>query len=385
MLIIEDDAGFARLLMDMAHEKGFKAIVTARGDTGLALAHEFKPDAITLDIKMPGMNGWAVLDRLKHDSDTRHIPVHIMSVEQQRLRGLKQGAIEVLQKPVTAEDLKEAFDRLVQFKERAKTLLVIEDDEVQRNSLLELLGGKDVEIAAVGTAEEALAELKARPFDCVVLDLGLPDVDGFTLLDEIKEEGLGETPVIVYTGKELTKKEETRLRKMAQTIIVKGARSPERLMEETALFLHRVEAELPESKRKMLQKAHQMDPGLAGRKVLMVDDDIRNLFAVTSLLEGQGVQVLHAESGQEGLDLLEATPDVELVLMDIMMPEMDGYEATRRIRRQARFESLPIVALTARAMKGDREKCIQAGASDYISRPADNAQLLSLLRVWLHQ
>ncbi len=385
LLSIEDDAAFARILMDLAHERGYKVLIATRGETGLALARKFQPDAITLDIKLPTMNGWTVLDLLKHDPATRHIPVHIISVEPQQLRGLEQGAIGVLAKPVTPVVLKQTFDNLLAFKDSPKTLLVIENNEAQRNSIIELIGGDDVEIMAVGTAKEALAAIKAKSYDCIVLDLRLPDMTGFTLLNKIKKETLRETPVIVYTGKELTQKEETRLRKMAQTIIIKGARSPERLLDETALFLHRIEADLPDSKRQMLQKAHQIEPVLVGKKVLIVDDDVRNIFAITSLLEQQQMQVIYAVNGQEGIDLLQKTPDVNIILMDIMMPQMDGYEATRQIRQDSRFTSLPIIALTAKAMKGDREQCIQAGTSDYISKPVDNEQLLSLLRVWLYR
>ena len=385
LLIIEDDADFARVLLNQAHERGFQGLVAEHGETGLTMARKFQPDAITLDIHLPAMNGWVVLDRLKHDPATQHIPVHIISVEKDRLRGLKQGAVGVLEKPVTPEELKQALDGLAGFRERPKSLLVIEDDEAQRKGIVELFGGDDLEITAVGTAREALAAIEAQRFGCMVLDLRLPDMSGFDLLDQMPKETLGDTPVIVYTATALTQGEETRLRKMAVAIIVKGARSPERLLDEVTLFLHQVESDLPETKRRILQKALQTDPGLADKKVLVIDDDVRNLFAVTSLLEQQKMRVHHAESGQEGLDLLEKNPDVDLILMDIMMPEMDGYEATRRIRRDARFKSLPIIALTAKAMKGDREKCIQAGASDYIAKPADNEQLLSLLRVWLYQ
>ena len=386
LLAIEDDAHFVGVLMEMARERGFKALVAESGENGLELARKHQPDAITLDIRLPTMNGWAVLDLLKRDPDTRHIPVHIISADRgHRLRGLSQGAIGILEKPATREKLTEALDNLLGFATRSKSLLVIEDDEVQRNSIMELLAGDDVEISAVGTAQEALEALETRNYDCIVLDLRLPDMNGFALLDKVKKETLRETPIIVYTGKELTKREETRLRKVAQTIIVKGARSPERLLDEASLFLHRVEADLAEPKREMLQKSRQADPSLAGKKVLTVDDDVRNLFAVTCLLEAQKMQVFCAESGQEGLDLLDENPDMDLVLMDIMMPEMDGYEVTGRIRQDKRFETLPIIALTAKAMKGDREKCVQAGTSDYISKPADNEQLLSLLRVWLYQ
>lgn len=383
LLIVEDDIHFAHILRDLAHERSFKVLISTRGDMGLVMARQYQPDAITLDIQLPTMNGWAVLDLLKHDPDTRHIPVHIISVEEERLRGLEQGAIGMLTKPVSATELKQMLDHLMAFQRRSKSLLIIEDDTVQRRGIVELIGGQDIETTAVGTAEEALEALNSETFDCIVLDLHLPDMDGFTLLNHITS--LGEMPVIVYTGQKLTKQEETQLRKLAQTIIIKGARSPERLLDETALFLHRVEKNLSDPKRKMLQKAQQNDPILAGKKVLIVDDDIRNLFALTSVLEQQNMDVVYAENGQEGIAELEKATDIDVILMDIMMPQMDGYEAMRLIRQDSRFKSLPIIALTAKAMKEDREKCIEAGASDYISKPVENEQLLSLLRVWLYE
>ena len=386
LLIIEDDMQFAKVLLNTARKQGFKGLVTTLGERGLELARRYQPDGITLDIDLPAMSGWAVLDQFKHDPSTRHIPVHIITIEQeQRLEGLKQGAIGVLEKPATPDQLRDTIDRLMGFARRSKSLLVIEDDEAERMSIVELIGGDDVQTTAVETGEEALAVLKEQTFDCIVLDLSLPDMDGLALLNKMKKARLQETPVIVYTGRDLTKKEETQLLKIAQTIIVKGAKSPERLLDEASLFLHRIETELPVTKRKMLQKSRQMDPTLAGKQVLVVDDDVRNLFATTSLLEELSMEGIVAESGQAGIELLQNTPDIDLVLMDIMMPQMDGYETIRRIRQEKRFASLPIIAVTAKAMKGDREKCIEAGASDYISKPVDKDQLISLIRVWLHK
>jgi CheY-like chemotaxis protein len=358
-----------------------------RGETGLELAREFKPDAITLDIELPEMDGWAVLDRLKDDLSLRHIPVHIISVSEERQRGLKNGAIAYLNKPVTEEALAQAFADMKGFMERRlKNLLVVEDDEVQRNSIVELIGNGDVHTVAVGSGVEALARLKEDHFECMVLDLGLPDMTGFELIERIKKEiGLSELPIIVYTGKELTKKDETELRRVADTIIIKDVKSLARLLDETSLFLHRVEGELPESKRQMLQQLHQTDTVLAGKKVLIMDDDIRNIFALTSVLENHQMQVLYAENGKDGIELLQSTPDIDIIIMDVMMPEMDGYEAMRAIRSMEKFKSLPVIALTAKAMKGDREKCIEAGASDYVTKPVDTDQLLSLLRVWLYR
>jgi HAMP domain-containing protein/CheY-like chemotaxis protein/signal transduction histidine kinase len=387
VLIIEDDVNFARILLDMAHDKGFKGVVATRGETGLQLATRFRPDAITLDIQLPDMEGWTVLDRIKHNKSTRHIPVHIISGDDETARGLKLGAFATVQKPVTKEGLDDAFAKIKGFVERSnKSLLVIEDNEAQRGAIVELIGEGDVEITAVASGAEALALLRERHFDCMVLDLGLPDMSGFEFIDRIKTElNVHDIPIVVYTGRELTKKEETELKRMAEAIIVKDVRSPERLLDETALFLHRVEANLPETKRQILEQLHESDPVLAGKRALIVDDDMRNIYALTSLLERHKMNVLYAESGAEGIDALRKTSDVDVVLMDVMMPEMDGYEAMRRIRAMEEFKNLPIIALTAKAMKGDREKCMEAGASDYITKPIDAQQLVSLLRVWLYR
>ena len=333
------------------------------------------------------MDGWTVLDRLKHDPKTRHIPVHIISATEGRQRGLKQGALAFLEKPVTKQALDEAFARLHSFVERpVKRLLVVEDDQTQLDSIVALIGNHDVETTAVRTGAEALAALEAERFDCMVIDLGLPDMSGFDLIEEIRNQAdLAELPIIVYTGKELTKAEETELRRLADTIIVKDVKSPDRLLDETALFLHRVEADLPPPKRRMLEQLHLTDSVLSGKKVLIVDDDIRNVFALTSALERHKLRVVYAENGRDGLNMLQETPGIDVVLMDVMLPEMDGYETMREIRKRREFRSLPIIALTAKAMKGDREKCIEAGASDYISKPVDTEQLLSLLRVWLYK
>ncbi|MGF2040141.1 MAG: response regulator [Nostoc sp. CmiVER01] len=387
LLIIEDDDKFARILLDMAREQGFKTIVALQSKQGLALAQQFKPDAIMLDIHMPEMDGWTVLDRLKHKPDTRHIPVHILSVDERQQRGLQLGAITYLQKPVSPEALTQVLTEIKGFIERqVKNLLIVEDDPVQAQSIIELIGNGDVHSTAVGTGAEALSILRSHHFDCMVLDLGLPDMSGFTLIEEIKQESrLLKLPIIVYTGKELSRQEETQLRGLAETIIIKNVRSPERLLDETALFLHRVQANLPPPKRQILEQLHQNDPVLANRTILIVDDDLRNIFALTSFLESYQMQVLFAENGRDGIEKLQTNPEINIVLMDIMMPEMDGYETTRAIRQQQQFRSLPIIALTAKAMPGDREKCIEAGASDYITKPVDTEQLLSLLRVWLYR
>jgi CheY-like chemotaxis protein/signal transduction histidine kinase/HAMP domain-containing protein len=387
LLIVEDDPTFARILLDRARERGFKGVVATRGDMVQSAARQFRPDAITLDLGLPDMDGWAVLDRLKHDPDTRHIPVHIISGIEERQRGLRQGAIAYLYKPVTRETLDEALTGIKGFVERkVRRLLVVEDDDVQRNSIVELIGNGDVQTTPARTGAEALEALEAERYDCMVLDLGLPDMSGFELIERIrKQSNLVELPIVIYTGRELTPKQETELRRMADSIIVKDVRSLDRLLDETTLFLHRVQANLPQPARQLLEQVRLADPVLAGKKVLVVDDDVRNIFALTSLLEQQRMQVLYAENGRDGIAMLQETPDIDVVLMDVMMPEMDGYETMRNIRAESRFASLPIIALTAKAMKGDRENCIQAGASDYIAKPVDTEQLLSLLRVWLYR
>ncbi|MEH2233587.1 MAG: HAMP domain-containing protein [Nostoc sp.] len=387
LLIVEDDVNFARILLDMAQQQGFKVIAAQTGSTGLMLAQQFLPSAILLDIRLPEMDGWTVLDRLKHNPNTRHIPVHIMTVEEGRQRGLQLGAIAYLQKPLTSETISEALTKIKGFVERqVKNLLVVEDDDTQRLSIVELIGNSDVSTTAVADGATALEAIRTQHFDCLVLDLGLPDMTGFELIEQIKLLPNGKTlPIIVYTGREISKAQETELRRIAETIIIKDVRSPERLLDETALFLHRVQANLPEPKRQILEQLHSQDYLLTGKTALIVDDDMRNIFALTSMLERYQIQVLYAENGREGITLLENTPDIDVVLMDVMMPEMDGYETTRTIRQNERFKSLPIIALTAKAMQGDREKCIEAGASDYITKPVDTEQLLSLLRVWLYR
>jgi CheY-like chemotaxis protein/HAMP domain-containing protein/signal transduction histidine kinase len=387
LLVVEDDLAFSRFLYDLAHEKGFKAVVTSRGARALVLARELKPSAITLDISLPDVDGWRVLERLKEDAATRHIPVYFISVAEEPERALQQGALGFLHKPADREALAGAFDTVREFVDRrVKKLLVLEDDEIQRNSILELIGNRDVSSVAVATGEEALAALEREHYDCMVLDLLLPDMPGLELLQRIKKQPrLRSLPIIVYTGKDLSREEERELKRLAQTIILKDVRSPERLLDETALFLHRNAATMPESKRQIIDTLHQSDTLLAGKKVLLVDDDVRNIFAMTSILERHQMEVLPAESGPDAVKLLERHPDVNVVLMDIMLPEMDGYETTRTIRRRPRFRDLPIIALTAKAMKGDREKCLEAGASDYIAKPVDTEQLLSLLRVWLYR
>ena len=386
VLVIEDDETFALEVVEFAREKNFKAIVTNKGDSALSLARDYLPSAIILDIDLPDIDGFTVLDRLKRDPSTRHIPVHVMSNLRERERALRQGAISYINKPVAREALHEEFNRIQKFLLGGKrSLLVVDDEQMQRDSIVALIGDADLHIVAVETGQAALDALKASHFDCMVLDLTLPDISGFDLLDLIgKDPALRDLPIVIYTAKDLSRKEVTKLKRYAKTIVIKDARSPERLLDETALFLHRSHASLPELQRKMLEEIHAADGGLAGRKVLIVDDDLRNIFALSSLLERQQMVVSFAENGRDGIEVLEKDPTIEIVLMDIMMPEMDGYDTMRAIRRIPKFKSLPIITLTAKAMKGDRDKCIAAGASDYITKPVDVAQLLSLMRVWLH-
>jgi HAMP domain-containing protein/CheY-like chemotaxis protein/signal transduction histidine kinase len=386
VLIVEDDERFAKVVLDFAREKNFKGIVTHRGDSALSLARDYLPSAILLDIDLPDIDGFTVLDRLKRDPNTRHIPVHVMSSLRERERTLRQGAISYINKPVSREQLQEEFARIQKFLMGGKrSLLVVEDDKAQRDSIVQLIGAADLRLVTAEDGASALAALDNSHFDCMVLDLTLPDISGFELLDKIGSDvRLRDLPIVVYTAQELSRKEVTKLKRYAKTIVIKDARSPERLLDETALFLHRSHASLPETQRRMLEEIHAAEGGLAGRKVLIVDDDLRNIFALSSLLERQQMQVLFAENGRDGIEVLEKDPSIEIVLMDIMMPEMDGYDTMRAIRRIPKFKSLPIITLTAKAMKGDRDKCIAAGASDYITKPVDVAQLLSLMRVWLH-
>jgi len=386
VLIIEDDERFSQIVLGFAREKNFKGIVTMQGDSALSLARDYLPSAIFLDLDLPDIDGFTVLDRLKRDPSTRHIPVHVMSSLRERERALRLGAISYLNKPISKEVLQEEFSRIQKFLLGGKrSLLVVDDEQAQRDSIIALIGNVDIHIVAVETGQAALDVLHQQHFDCMVLDLTLPDISGFDLLDIIgKDESLRDLPIVINTAKDLNRKEVAKLKRYAKTIVVKDARSPERLLDETALFLHRSQASLPEAQRRMLEEIHAAEGGLAGRKVLIVDDDLRNIFALSSLLERQQMQVLFAENGRDGIEVLERDPTIEIVLMDIMMPEMDGYDTMRAIRRIPKFKSLPIITLTAKAMKGDRDKCIAAGASDYITKPVDVAQLLSLMRVWLH-
>jgi HAMP domain-containing protein/signal transduction histidine kinase/DNA-binding response OmpR family regulator len=385
ILIIENDPHFARILLCLARDKGFKGIVASKGSTGISLARTYSPAAISLDVLLPDMLGWAVLRQLKLDPNTRHIPVQILTVVEERQHGLGHGAFAYYVKEPTTDGLRTVLDRLKDFTaRRTKRLLIVEDNAIERQSIMELLDYKDIEILAVATGGAAIDALSHSTFDCMVLDLRLPDMTGFALLERLHAEpALADIPVVVFTGKDLTTAEQAQLRSMSRSIVMKDVESPERLLDETALFLHRVIRDLPMEKQTMLERIHGSNEILRGRKVLVVDDDARNIFALVSLLENQQMEVISATSGLMALDVVARTPDLAIVLMDIMMPDMDGYETIRKIRADHRCRTLSILALTAKAMTGDREKCLDAGASDYISKPVNTDQLLSLMRVWL--
>ncbi|MGH3370567.1 MAG: response regulator, partial [Nocardioidaceae bacterium] len=388
LLAVLGEEGLSRQLLELGRVRGFKVVLASRGGAGLALATELRPDAIAVDAELSHAEGDALLAHFKHDPALRHIPVHVLGAPDTRWRTLRSGAFGFSAKPAADDDLAGAVDALARWLDAGeRRLLVVEDDPTERQAVVSLLeSGPRVAITAVGSSEEASSVLGERGADCIVLDLKLPKMSGFTLLERIKSDPRFSTiPVIVYTGKDLTRREETRLSKYAQSIIVKDARSPERLLEEVTLFLHQPGSQLADDQRLMLERLQGQTSLLAGKRVLIVDDDVRNVFALTSVLERQGMAVLFAENGKDGIAVLKQNPDVDLVLMDIMMPEMDGYETTAAVRKIPRFKKLPIIALTAKAMKGDREKSIAAGASDYITKPVDVDQLVSLMRVWLYR
>jgi HAMP domain-containing protein/CheY-like chemotaxis protein/signal transduction histidine kinase len=387
LLIVEDDIHYARILCDLAHDTGFKVLVATRGTDALALAQEYQPTAVSLDVFLPDMLGWTVLNHLKQNPSTRHIPVQLLTLDAGRQHGLARGAFSFVSKPATTEGIEKALGRIKEYSARKrKRLLVVEDNLAEQLSIRELLDFDDIDVSVIDTGNGALEALGQEPFDCVVLDLRLPDMSGFEVLEKLSETPeLRELPVVVFTGKELSPEEDSRLRTLARSVVVKGVESPERLLDETALFLHRVVADLPNEKQKMLERLHESDDALVGKKVLVVDDDVRNIFALSSVLERRGMHVLTAGTGREAIETLEETPDVAIVLMDIMMPEMDGYETIQVIRQNPSFRRIPIIALTAKAMKGDREKCLEAGSSEYLAKPVNTEQLLSTLRMWLHR
>ncbi|MGC2620671.1 MAG: response regulator [Acidobacteriaceae bacterium] len=387
LLIVEDDPHYARVIADLSHDRGFKVLVALSGAEALALAREYNPTAISLDVFLPDMLGWTVLNHLKQDSRTRHIPVQMLTLDDDRRHGLARGAFAFVTKPTSTEGLEAALTRIRDYSlPRRKRLMVVEDNPAEQLSIRELLGHDDIDIDVVDSGASALDKLGETTYDCVVLDLRLPDMTGFEVLDQLRDnEKLRDLPVVVFTGRELSAEEDSRLHMLARSVVVKDVESPERLLDETALFLHRVVANLPAEKQRMLDRLHQSDEALYGRKVLIVDDDVRNIFALSSVLERRGMSVLTAGTGREAIATIESTPDLAIVLMDIMMPEMDGYETMQVIRQNASLRRLPIIALTAKAMKGDREKCLEAGASEYLAKPVNTEQLLSALRMWLHR
>jgi CheY-like chemotaxis protein/signal transduction histidine kinase/HAMP domain-containing protein len=387
LLIVEDDPHYARIIADLAHDQGLKVLVAMRGAEALALAREYQPTAVSLDVFLPDMLGWTVLSQLKQDPATRHIPVQVVTLDEDRQHGLARGAFAFVNKPSTAQHLEAALARIKNYvKPRRKRLLVVEDNPAEQRSIAELLGHDDIDLVTVGTGKEALSTIREEAPDCVVLDLRLPDMSGFDLLEAIRDDtALSDIPVVVFTGRELSPEEDAQLHTMARSVVVKGVESPERLLDETALFLHRVVSELPDEKQRMIERLHSSDDDLVGKTVLLVDDDARNIFALSSVLERRGMHVLTATTGNEAITLVESTPELAIVLMDIMMPEMDGYQTMQVIRENPAFRRLPIIALTAKAMKGDREKCLDAGASDYLAKPVNTEQLLSALRMWLHR
>jgi CheY-like chemotaxis protein/signal transduction histidine kinase/HAMP domain-containing protein len=387
LLIVEDDPHYARVLCDLSRDKGFKVLVALRGTDALTLAREFHPTAVSLDVFLPDMLGWTVLNHLKQDPATRHIPVQMLTLDEDRHHGLARGAFAFVTKPTSPEGLDMALGRIKEYAApRRKRLLIVEDNPAEQLSIRELLGSDDIDVTVASTGAEALDMVTEGAFDCVVLDLRLPDMTGFDILERMRDiPEATDLPVVVFTGKELSPEEDARLHTLARSVVVKGVESPERLLDETALFLHRVVADLPVEKQKMLDRLHRSDEALVGRKVLVVDDDMRNIFALSSVLERRGMVVLTAGTGREAISMLESTPDVAICLMDIMMPEMDGYATMQVIRQNPLFRRLPIIALTAKAMKGDREKCLEAGASEYLAKPVNTEQLLSALRMWLHR
>jgi len=386
LLIIEDDYKSAKLMRDFSRERGFKYIVAENGETGLHFAEYYLPSAIILDIELPGIDGWTVMERLKNNSSLSHIPVHFMSAGEGSMNAMRMGAIGFLSKPISLAKVNETFANIENIISKPiKHLLIVEDDPIQSKSMKELIGNGDVVTTIVSTGNEAYQKLSEDLFDCMILDLGLEDMSGFELLEKInKNHLLSRIPVIVYTGRELSEKEDKQLRRYTESIIIKGAKSPERLLEESALFLHRVESNLPRDKQKILKMVRDKETVLGEKTVLVVDDDIRNVFALSSILEEKSMTVIVARDGVEALEKVKKHKEIDIVLMDIMMPNMDGYEAIKKIRKDVRNKNLPIIALTAKAMKGDRNKCIDAGANDYLAKPVDTDKLVSMLRVWLY-
>ena len=386
ILVIEDDINFAKILLDQCHLKGFKCIASPTGEHGLVLADNFSPDAIILDLNLPGINGFKVIDMLKENPLLRHIPVHIISAYKKSIEAFQKGAVNYIEKPLTKVELETAFKEIEIFIEKKiKNLLIINDDSNIRQRIIDVIEGDDLKIFEALNGEEALKKIKSNEIDCIILDVSLPDMSGFGLLKQLKQENdIKIPPVVIYSGKPLSKQQYETMKKYSESIIIKGAKSEEQLLDETTIFLHRFVKKLPEGKQKIITSKYDKDAILKNKKILLVDDDMRNLYALTNILKGKGINVIKAANGLAALSALEKDDDYDLILMDMMMPKMDGYEACRKIRDQQKFKDLPIIALTAKAMTGDRSKCIEAGASDYLSKPIDVSRLFSMIRIWLN-
>lgn len=387
ILIIEDDEDFAQILLNFVKKKNYKGIITHQGNAGLSFARHYKPDSILLDMNLPEMDGSEVIKKLKADPELRHIPIQIFSGYDRKKETMELGVFDFIRKPVTQADIETALDRMEEFTlKKLKKLLIIEDNKEQNQTIKELIGNGDIKLYSAYSGTEAYEKMLTEKFDCIIIDLGLPDMSGIDLMEKIKSDTtLAKVPIIVYTGKDLSKVEIARLNQLADTVVLKTANSIERLLDETVLFLHYAESKLPKEKQQMIRKVHRSDEVLKKRKVLLVDDDMRNIYALTNALEEEELVCLNAGNGIEALQKLEENSDIDIVLMDLMMPDMDGFEAMQQIRKNDQYGKLPVIALTAKAMKGDREKCLEAGFSDYISKPVNMTQLISLMRVWLYR
>lgn len=387
ILIIEDDEDFAQILLSFVKKKNYKGIITHQGNAGLSFARYYKPDSILLDMNLPEMDGSEVIKKLKADPELRHIPIQIFSGYDRKKETMELGVFDFIRKPVTQADIETALDRMEEFTlKKLKKLLIIEDNKEQNQTIKELIGNGDIKLYSAYSGKEAYEKMLTEKFDCIIIDLGLPDMSGIDLMEKIKSDtGLAKVPIIVYTGKDLSKVEVARLNQLADTVVLKTANSIERLLDETVLFLHYAESKLPKEKQQMIRKVHRSDEVLKKRKVLLVDDDMRNIYSLTNALEEEELVCLNAGNGIEALKKLEENTDIDIVLMDLMMPDMDGFEAMQQIRKIDKYAKLPVIALTAKAMKGDREKCLEAGFSDYISKPVNMDQLISLMRVWLYR
>jgi CheY-like chemotaxis protein len=382
---VEDDINFAKTLLEYTRKKGYKGIVAVRGDEGIELAKQFKPLGVLLDIQLPVRDGWEVMDELKANPETRHIPVHIMSSNEVRKKSLTKGAVDFINKPMAFEQMDEAFKKIEQVLNRSKKVLIVEENAKHAQALEYYLEMNNVNSEIKNSVNEGINALIKEDMDCVILDMGVPDQRSYDTLEEVKKTpGLENLPIIIFTGKSLSKAEELRIKQYADSIVIKTAHSYKRIIDEVSLFLHLIEENKQTNTGGSYKKLGLLNEVLKDKKIMVVDDDVRNIFSITKALEAYSVKVLSATDGKEALEQLEKNPEIDLILMDMMMPEMDGYEATAEIRKIQKFRNLPVIAVTAKAMSGDRERCISAGASDYVTKPVDIDQLLSLLRVWLY-